>query len=124
MAKAPKPGSTPSAQVDKDGKRTGLIVKCGDKEYRLNPVDIGPRDDLMCRRETGFPVSPFFDSERFGTDSLLIIFWVARVKSGEKTLRFEDVLAQFPNMTSIEEAGFEIVAEEEDEEDPLESEEI
>ena len=128
MAKAPRVGSTPTAQAQKseeeDGSRTGLIISCGDKEYRLNAVDIGPRDDLMCRRETGFPVSPFFDSERFGTDSLLILYWVARVKSGDKNLRFEEVLTKFPNMKAIEEADFKIVSEEDDaaDEDPLESE--
>jgi len=128
MATAPKIGSGPTAQEKKSAaetKRVGMIIVCGDKEYSLDPRDLGPADDLESRRQTGFPVSPFFESERFGSDSLLVLYWTARRKNGEGSLRFDEVLKMFPTMSSIEEAGFEIKSvDEEVEDDPLGSEEV
>ena len=122
MAKslAPRVGSTPNAKANQEVKRVGMVIVCGDKEYTLHPADLGPADDLAARRETGFPVSPFFEQERFGSDSLLVLYWTARRKSGEPGLRFAEVLEMFPNMQAIEDAKFEIKAiEEESEDDPL-----
>lgn len=120
MAKAPKPGSTPSSS---NAQVTGMIIRHGDKEYPLNLEDLGPEDDLVCRRATGMPISPFFGQDVFGTDSLLMMYWFARRKSGDLNLRYEDLLKTFPTFKSVEDADFEIRGIEETDDDPLESEE-
>jgi hypothetical protein len=97
----------------------------GDRAYTLHISDLGPHDDLVSRRETGLPVTPFFAEERFGMDSLLIMFWMARRKNGEDRLRFEQVVEEFPTYESISEADFKVEAIEEidgeDNSDPLSS---
>lgn len=118
---APKPG----VGRRQEAKRAAVRVTVGDRAYTLHISDLGPHDDLVSRRETGLPVTPFFAEERFGMDSLLIMFWMARRKNGEDRLRFEQVVEEFPTYESISEADFKVEAIEEidgeDNSDPLSS---
>lgn len=121
MALAPVPGVGKRQSVE----RSGMRITLGSRTVTLHLADLGPADDLVARKETGLPVTPFFAEDRFGMDSLLIVFWMARRKSGEPNLRFQAVLDEFPSYNSISESGFNLEAleaansEEEDDSDPL-----
>lgn len=84
MAKAPRPGQTPNSET---AQRVGLKIRLGDVSKILHMNDLGPNDDLAARKQTGLPVTPFFEEDKFGADSLLIMWWMARRKDGEPNLR-------------------------------------
>lgn len=122
MGLAPVPGVGRRQQAE----RTGIRISVGGNTWVLHTSDLGPQDDLISRKETGLPVTPFFSEDRFGMDSLLIMFWVCRRKNGEPNLRFQQVLDEYPSYESIDQAGFKIEAienvnelEEADAGDPL-----
>ena len=48
------------------------------KTLELSLGDLGPRDDLISKRETGYPVTAFFGFEQVTTLSVLILWWMAR----------------------------------------------
>lgn len=111
MAKAPTPGKGPAAKAqEKEAERSAMVIRCRGNEYVLHVDDLGPQDDLLSRKQTGLPVTPFFEDEKFGSDSLLIMYWMARRKSGEDRLRYQDVINEFPSYKSISEAKFEVEA--------------
>ena|SRR5690554_5392550 len=117
MAKAPTPGKGPSQvkqqqEQEEATQRTALNLSVGDKTYTLHMDDLGPHDDLLARKQTGLPVTPFFEDERFGTDSMMMLLWIARRKDGEPNLRYDEVIKEYPNMKAIQEANFRIEAEE------------
>lgn len=113
MATAPTPGVSRRSEA----QRTALKIKCDDGEWTLHMSDLGPRDDIEARKATGLPVTPYFNDERFGMDSLLIIMWIARRKAGEPRLRFDDVMDEFPTYESLTEKHVEIEAVELDGDD-------
>lgn len=109
MALAPVPGVGKRQERDRQGMR----VTMGGRTLSLFLNDLGPQDDLVSRKETGFPVTPFFAEDRFGMDSLMIVYWMARRKNGEPTLKFQAVLDEFPNYESINQSDFKIESLEE-----------
>lgn len=119
MATAPTPGQTRKDEI----KRAGVRIKINENEYVLHMADLGPNDDLIARKETGLPVTPFFEEERFGMDSLMMMYWMARRKSGEPKLRYAQVIEEFPTYQSVMDAQIEVEAIEEDvkDNDPLPS---
>jgi len=113
MAKAPK------TRKEQEPARVAIQISCRDAdgspvEKSLYLSDLGPQDDLVARKQTGFPVTPFLEQEAFGADSLLILWWMARRKDGEGDLRFDEVLAEFPSYQSLNDADFKVEAVEED----------
>lgn len=99
-----------------------ITIKDGDKTYNLSSDELGPGDDLVCRQQTGFPVTHFFDP--FAGDSMTVVIWMARRKSGEPNLGYQAVLADYPTYKSLEglEAEFdevEDVKKKAADEDPL-----
>jgi hypothetical protein len=108
MAKAPPPGKT----INEASRRFRITL--GGETRELSLTDLGPGDDLVARQQTGIPVQPFFEEDRFGPDSLLILWWMARRKNGEKRLKFSEVLAEFPSYAAIEAADPEMVMVEDD----------
>lgn len=106
MGLAPTPGVGRRQAVE----RTGVRITIGGESWILHTSDLGPQDDLMARKETGLPVTPFFGEDRFGMDSLLVMLWVARRKAGEQNLRFQQVIDQYPTYESINAAGLEVEA--------------
>lgn len=126
---APRPGSTPNSPAVREPQeragRVAVISLAGD-ERRLHLADIGPEDNRICRRQTGFPIRRFFDD--FDTDSILAIYWMARRKDGDR-IAYAQIEAQYPTTQAIEEAGwsFDIIedgaidAEVVDDDDPLPS---
>lgn len=125
MAKAPKPGQARREEEARAARRVAIRIKLGGEEYVLHISDLGPQDDLVARKQVGLPVTPFFTEDRFGMDSLLMMYWMARRKGGETSLQFQAVLNEYPTYESVTEAGFEIEAIEDDGEgdpsDPLPS---
>jgi hypothetical protein len=110
MATAPKPGARKKAEA----QRTALRITLKDKTYTLHMSDLGPRDDLEARKETGIAVMPFFHAERFASDAVLMVLWMARRKSGEPDLRYTQVLDEFPNWSDLEGVELAEVTDEED----------
>lgn len=107
MANAPVPG----VARREEQRRSAIKISTGDgREWTLHMADLGPNDDIIARKATGLPVTPYFMEERFGMDSLLVIMWIARRKSGEPNLRWDDVVAEFPSYESIGDANIEIEA--------------
>lgn len=122
MATAPKPGTTKKNET----KRAGVRITISGNTWVLHMADLGPNDDLVARKETGLPVTPFFEEDRFGMDSLLIMYWMARRKSGENNLRYATVVEEFPTYQSVIDADILVEALESDDEtedapDPLPS---
>lgn len=123
MSLAPVPGVGKKAAAE----RTGMRITLGGRTLTLHTADLGPQDDLVARKETGLPVTPFFAEDRFGMDSLLIVWWMARRKNGgEPNLRFQQVLDEYPSYEAITASEFSIESlevapetEEEIEDDPL-----
>lgn len=110
MSLAPVPGVGKRQAAE----RTGMRITIRGRTLVLHTADLGPQDDLISRKETGLPVTPFFAEDRFGMDSLLIVWWMARRKNGgEPNLRFQQVLDEFPTYQSISESEFKIESLEE-----------
>lgn len=93
MATAPTPGAS--------SKRAGLRITMDGDSRDLFLADLGPADDLRARKECGLPVSQFMSEERFGLDSLAILWWTARRKTGEPKLKFSEVVKEFPNQEDL-----------------------
>lgn len=123
MAKAPTPGKARRQAAREEAERVAIRITLNGESHTLHIRDLGPQDDLVARKQVGLPVTPFFAEDRFGMDSLLIIYWMARRKSGESNLQFQTVLNEFPTYESVTGAGFQIEALEDDGEvdpnDPL-----
>ncbi len=85
-----------------------------DPETRtLTFEELGPRDDIECRKATGFPVSEFFAGGRtLGTDGVLAIWWAAGRKAGVSET-YDRLLDEYPTFQSVAD-GFEVEAVEED----------
>lgn len=96
MATAPTPGSGKS-------KRLGLRITIDGDTRDLYLADLGPADDLRARKECGLPVTQFVSEERFGLDSLAVLWWTARRKTGEPKLKFSEVVKRFPNQVEMAE---------------------
>lgn len=113
-AHAPRPG-----QVRKDeANRTGLEITLRGETRTLHLADLGPGDDLESRKQTGLPVAAFMGAETFGPDSLLILWWMARRKSGEPSLRFASVLEEFPSYDELASAEVNEVTDDGDDGSP------
>jgi len=115
MAKAPRPGTTPTASKADDAKRVALQIRFDSETYLLHIDDIGPEDDRIARREIGHPITPLIDEGyEFGADSILDLVWLARRKAGETNLRYGALVQQYPSIRAIAAAEPEISAIEED----------
>lgn len=97
MATAPRPGVV----ARRKKQRTAITITIEGDTRTLYLGDLGPQDDLIARKQTGFPVSPFVDDERFGADSLAVLWWMARRKNGERRLRFDEVAKDFPGIVEL-----------------------
>lgn len=81
-------------------KRRALNIVYRGQAYVLDFADLGPRDDIAVRRETGMPVSSFVMQDRFSLDSMAVIVWVTMRKYGS-TESFDRFLDGFPSMTEM-----------------------
>ena len=99
----PRPGSTPNTPAvkarEERRRRVALVEMMDGDVYQLHLADMGPTDDLICRRSTGFPFQEFLD--RWSALSILVIVWFARRKAGESDLTFNKVAAGYDTDDSI-----------------------
>jgi hypothetical protein len=110
MATAPKPGARRKAEAE----RSALKITLNGTTHMLHAADLGPADDRIARAQTGFPVSYYFNQERFGADSVLVLLWTARRKAGEADLRYDEVEKEFPTYADFEALEIEEITDEED----------
>ncbi|MCP3937007.1 MAG: hypothetical protein GY708_16745 [Actinomycetia bacterium] len=83
------------------------------EERTLRFDELGPRDDLECRKATGFPVSEFFAGVRsIGSDGVLVLWWAAGRKAGFVE-SYDRLVDEYPTFTAVAN-GFEIDNEVED----------
>lgn len=91
-----------------------MQISVNGKEYVIDFAALGPGDDLESRRQTGIPVTPFFDEKTIASDSMVILIWMARRKNGEPGLRFDRVLEEFPTYEHLAAANPKVVVVEDD----------
>lgn len=77
-----------------------MVVKEGDRTYKLRTDEMGPADRLACRQQTGLSLREVMARE--DTDTPLFILWLARRKSGEPNLPFQKVLDKYPTDKLVE----------------------
>lgn len=114
---APPPGDYPRAGTPATeptdlrdvALRISLNVNGERLTRELHLADLGPADDLEARKQTTFPIMPFFAATAFGTDSILVIWWMACRKSGDPGLQYRNVLEQFPTYRALAAAEPELV---------------
>ncbi len=99
-----EPSDVDDVDEDEDDEREpiGLSFEWRGKEVSLLFADLGPGDDLAARREIKLPVTAFVGD--FGSDSLVVLWWTARRKAGERKLTYKRAERQAGNLTSIGES--------------------
>jgi hypothetical protein len=76
-----------------------ITITDGDRKYKLASDELGPADDLASRQATGYPVGHFL--ETFSSDSMVVVIWMARRKTGEPNLAFQSVMADYPTYAAF-----------------------
>lgn len=108
MAKAPQPGSTPTAEAERS--RTFVITVKGDRSV-LRLADLGPRDDALVRRETKMAgvekvslmgALASLDEQTIGLDMVCLLWWLGRRKSGDTTQSYGEALDAFPSYAELD----------------------
>lgn len=113
MASAPTPGVGRRMEISAETEKA-LDVKfritCAaeGKTLELSLGDLGPRDDLISKRETGYPVTAFFGFEQVTTLSVLIMWWMARRHNGEPNLSWSKVEGAYRDNRRFAAAGFDV----------------
>ncbi len=116
MAKAPTPGvGRRMAISDETAKALDVkfTITCAaeGRTLELSLGDLGPRDDLITKRETGYPVTGFFGFEQVTSLSVLILWWTARRHNGEPNLPWRKVEGAYRDNRRFAAAGFEVFIE-------------
>jgi len=115
MAKAPAPSTEPAHEIEAR-KKVALAIKVigSGQEWVLRKSQLGPADDLDCRKQTEqYSMSSMFamlqsgSIQWVGTDILVAIIWMAERKmTGRKSLSYREVLRRFPSNDELEEYEF------------------
>lgn len=101
---APEPGQRSRAEANAEARKAVVRITLKGRTLEVYPA-IGPADDRLARRVLGGPISPMLNAGYvFGADSLMDLWWFARVKNGEPGLTLDAVLAEFPTLIDIAEA--------------------
>ena len=95
-----------AVETEEEVDKATLIVKDGDKEYRVHSDDFGPADTMVCRQQTGLPVEHYLTD--IGADTMLIVIWMARRKSGEPNLPFANVMKRYKTNADMNKLEFDI----------------
>mgnify|MGYP003433903525 FL=1 len=111
MAKAPTPGTTRRIEVDEQveaelSKRIRITCAEEGRTYELEFGNLGPREDRISMQQTGFPVSAFFDADRLGALSVLVLWWTMLRRNGKPNLPFAKVEAKYRDNRRFQAAGF------------------
>lgn len=96
MAKAPRPGVGTRAAASKAAQQVMTITIDGEaRNLAIGLVPMGER--LAVRAATKMPFEAFLAGEdNIGSDSVLVLWWLARRANGEPNLSWAEVVAQTP----------------------------
>lgn len=96
MAKAPTPGVGKRAEEVKAAKKMIRLTIRGEQRVLASVDNLPFKERVLCREDTGKPVE-FFIEGGFGIDSLQVVWWLAGRAGGNKSLRFQQVLDEWPD---------------------------
>jgi len=95
MAQAPTPGAgRHSAAADAAQKVMTITIRGESKRLAIGNVAI--QEKLIVRKATGLPFEAFLSEDRIGSDSLMVMWWLARRGEGETQLTFDAACADWP----------------------------
>ena len=84
---------------------TIIEISLDGRDYRIWFEDCTAVDASRVRRETGLSLRDVFGVTANGSpdlDSIAVVVWLSRVKSGEPNLTFEDVASQISYSAMVE----------------------
>jgi hypothetical protein len=113
--RAPRPGVTKRAN-ERAAASQVMSLTIRDETYRLGIGAISMAERSMVRKALDLPLESFLNVDRFGLDSLFVIWWLARRASGEPNLSFAEANAQFP--TDLEASEIDLSLDDADGNDP------
>lgn len=97
-AHAPRPGAgRRDAATSK--ARGYLRMRVRDQERTLAVGAIPIKERLVVRKATGYPVEKFLDTEAFGLDSLMVLWWLAGRAAGNPFLTLDEAAADLDDIT-------------------------
>lgn len=101
MAKAPSAATAARARRQAQKAETGdttIELTWKGRKLSISLGQLGPGDDLECRRQTGWPFSGFVSLLRkdghAGFDVVATVLWMARRKNGEPDLTLEQAFEE------------------------------
>lgn len=97
MATAPTPGV---GRREKN-QRAGIRISDGDRTLVLWLGNLGPRDDRMVRKESGFILPELIGADKFDSYSLCVMWWITRVRNGDR-VTLDQVLDEYPTHADLE----------------------
>jgi hypothetical protein len=110
MAKAPTPGVSRRAEaVDAAKQITRITVKGETLDVAIGnlPMTIKNRVRKQC---DGLPLSAFWSSSSsIDEDSLIVLWWVARMVNGENALTLQAVEESWPDDLTADDLAMEVV---------------
>lgn len=122
MAKAPTPGVGRRMEISAETEKAldvKIRISCAaeNRTLELTLGDLGPRDDLISRQHTGFPVTSFFGADQIGPVSVLVLWWMMRRHSGEPNLQWKKVEGAYRDNRRFAGAGFDVWIDDPDDPD-------
>lgn len=121
MATAPTPRDVAAAKGDTEPRRVISITDARDgRTLSLDLDDLGPGDDLRTRKATGYPATAFVsDGDKIGTDGVAVLWWLMRIKAGDK-VTFEQVVDDMGSFRQILEQFTVVFGEPDEDEEGIE----
>lgn len=109
MASAPKPGVGRRVSISEElaaGEADWRKIGTDDgREYLIRASSLGPKDEATFQANTGLSLWQVW-SDPSGMLPILALFWFARMKNGERDLRFKKVLEQYDDLDKVIAGGF------------------
>lgn len=118
MVKAPAPGSL----AEEKNARQFLRIRVKDRTLDFVP-NISMREKFALRSATTLPIEAFLPNSEvgFGSDSLFVLWWLARRQNGETNLPFFQAEAEWPEDLTEKDLDLSIVDLDDEEIDSPES---
>jgi hypothetical protein len=85
-------------------------------DYRLAVGNVPIAERMIVRKATGFPFEAFLTEGQIGSDSVAVLWWLARRAEGEIGLTWTQAMAEWP--TDITADDLEVTMEDATGEDP------
>jgi hypothetical protein len=112
MATAPRPGASKRAEAAKAARRV-LKIRVGDESRLIAPNNVPFPIAMRIRKAcAGLPLSAFWNGEAtVDEDSLKVLWWAARMVSGEHGLSLDTVLGEWPEDLTADDLEVAVVGE-------------